>query len=68
MSSETPSDSASNPNAPNVSPVSAPPSDSASTPEEAGRAAVSEDWAAVIVGLALLALVLIGVIPEGVIP
>ncbi|WP_166659572.1 hypothetical protein [Glycomyces sp. NRRL B-16210] len=44
------------------------PSDNASTPEKAGRTAINEDWAAVIVGLALLALVLIGVIPEGVIP
>lgn len=42
--------------------------DGSSEPEKAGRTAVSEDWAAVVVGLVLLALVLIGVIPEGVIP
>ncbi|THV24249.1 hypothetical protein [Glycomyces paridis] len=66
MSSETPPDSASKPNAPNAEEAEA--SDDAATPDEAGRAAVSEDWAAVVVGLVLLALVLIGAIPEGVIP
>jgi hypothetical protein len=38
------------------------------TVAEHTRAAVNEDWAATIVGLVLLALVLIGVIPTGLVP
>ncbi|MFD1939272.1 MULTISPECIES: hypothetical protein [Nonomuraea] len=38
------------------------------TTEGESRAALSEDWAATIVGLALLLLVIAGVIPTGVIP
>ncbi|MBV1854678.1 hypothetical protein [Catellatospora tritici] len=33
-----------------------------------GRWSVNEDWAATIVGLALIALVLTGVIPVGLVP
>ncbi|GAA3098603.1 hypothetical protein [Streptosporangium carneum] len=36
--------------------------------ETEGRTAVSEDWAATVVGLVLLALVLTGVIPVGLVP
>lgn len=32
------------------------------------RITVNEDWLAVIVGLALLALVLVGAIPDGLVP
>ncbi|MFI7023849.1 hypothetical protein [Micromonospora sp. NPDC049900] len=32
------------------------------------RFAINEDWAATLLGLALLALVLIGVIPAGLVP
>ncbi|MFC4535250.1 hypothetical protein [Sphaerisporangium dianthi] len=32
------------------------------------RIAVNEDWAATIVGLALLVLILVGVIPVGLVP
>ncbi|MDP9845953.1 hypothetical protein [Streptosporangium lutulentum] len=32
------------------------------------RTAINEDWAATVVGLVLLALVLIGVIPVGLVP
>ncbi|MEU7800028.1 hypothetical protein AB0B10_12210 [Micromonospora arborensis] len=41
-----------------------------STPPTAGesRLAFSEDWAATVLGLALLALVLLGVIPAGLVP
>ncbi len=43
------------------------------TPEPAAesparRAQIGEDWAATIVGLALLALVLLGVIGKGIVP
>ncbi|GGO22779.1 hypothetical protein GCM10010116_45990 [Microbispora rosea subsp. aerata] len=38
------------------------------TVAEHTRAALNEDWAATIVGLVLLALVLIGVIPTGLVP
>ncbi|MEK8105057.1 hypothetical protein NKG94_07250 [Micromonospora sp. M12] len=40
------------------------------SPETAGesRLAFNEDWVATIVGLALLALVLFGVIPAGLVP
>lgn len=37
-------------------------------PDGAGKFSISEDWLAVIVGLALLALVLGGLIPEGLVP
>ncbi|MFF0573367.1 hypothetical protein ACFY19_38895 [Streptosporangium saharense] len=40
----------------------------ASPVETEGRAAVNEDWAATVVGLVLLALVLFGVIPVGLVP
>ncbi|MER5625298.1 hypothetical protein [Streptosporangium sp. NPDC002544] len=33
-----------------------------------GRTAINEDWAATVVGLVLLALVLVGVIPVGLVP
>ena len=33
-----------------------------------GRTAINEDWAATIVGLVLLVLVLTGVIPVGLVP
>ncbi|MER7134080.1 hypothetical protein [Streptosporangium saharense] len=36
--------------------------------ETEGRVAVNEDWAATVVGLVLLALVLFGVIPVGLVP
>ncbi|WP_326820638.1 hypothetical protein [Streptosporangium sp. NBC_01756] len=36
--------------------------------ETEGRTAINEDWAATIVGLVLLALVLTGVIPVGLVP
>jgi hypothetical protein len=44
--------------------------DTTGSPSEArGRGSwLNEDWAATILGLVLLALVLIGFIPEGVIP
>lgn len=45
--------------------VSAPAPDQ---PDAAGKFSVNEDWLAVIVGLSLLALVLLGVIPQGLIP
>ncbi|MFB9661340.1 hypothetical protein ACFQS3_01320 [Glycomyces mayteni] len=54
MSSESPSGDA--------------PATAAPDPDEPRPRAFNEDWAAVVVGLALLALVLIGAIPEGVIP
>ncbi|GAB3160936.1 hypothetical protein OHB01_31500 [Microbispora hainanensis] len=38
------------------------------TVAEHTRTAFNEDWAATIVGLVLLALVLIGVIPTGLVP
>ncbi|MGC4851027.1 hypothetical protein ACLQ3F_27680 [Micromonospora sp. DT15] len=43
---------------------------SPSSPETAGdsRLAFNEDWAATILGLALLALVLLGAIPAGLVP
>lgn len=34
----------------------------------AGRRAINEDWAATIIGLALLALTLLGVIGKGMVP
>lgn len=37
-------------------------------PNGAGKFSVSEDWLAVIAGLALIALALTGLIPEGLIP
>lgn len=37
-------------------------------PDSAGKFSLSEDWLAVAVGLALLALVLTGLIPDGLIP
>ncbi|TDT33335.1 hypothetical protein ACF3NT_04635 [Naumannella halotolerans] len=37
-------------------------------PREHGKFSISEDWAAVVVGLALLAAALTGLIPDGVIP
>ncbi len=36
--------------------------------EQAGRLAISEDWAATIIGLVLLGLVLAGVITKGLVP
>lgn len=44
-----------------------PPTASSPTADD-GRTAISEDWAATIVGLVLLALVLVGVIPVGLVP
>ena len=38
------------------------------TPQRLGRAALNEDWAATIVGLALLALILVGAITNGLVP
>ncbi len=35
---------------------------------EAGRRAITEDWAATILGLALLLLTLVGVIGKGMVP
>ncbi|WP_283135193.1 hypothetical protein [Rhizohabitans arisaemae] len=40
----------------------------AETPQERRRRTIDEDWAATIVGLALLVLVLTGVIPVGLVP
>ena len=37
-------------------------------PTQAGKFSVNEDWLATAVGLVLLALVLVGAIPVGVIP
>lgn len=37
-------------------------------PDGAGKFSISEDWLAVVVGLALLALALTGIIPQGLIP
>lgn len=37
-------------------------------PDGAGKFSVNEDWLAVVVGLTLLALVLTGLIPAGLIP
>ncbi|MDO5495315.1 MAG: hypothetical protein Q4G64_06350 [bacterium] len=37
-------------------------------PREAGKFSLSEDWAATILGLALLARALTGIIPAGLIP
>lgn len=45
-----------------------PPNEEPPTVTERTRAAVNEDWAATVVGLVLLALVIIGVIPPGVVP
>lgn len=39
-----------------------------STPEARPKRRLSEDWAATLTGLVLLALCLIGAIPEGLIP
>ncbi|GAA2296947.1 hypothetical protein GCM10010149_51780 [Nonomuraea roseoviolacea subsp. roseoviolacea] len=36
--------------------------------DDAGRIAISEDWAATALGLLLLVLVLTGVIPVGLVP
>jgi hypothetical protein len=44
------------------------PSEEAPEAETPRGRAFNEDWAAVVVGLVLLALALIGAIPEGVIP
>ncbi|HMR49413.1 MAG TPA: hypothetical protein PKE40_09210 [Arachnia sp.] len=37
-------------------------------PTEAGKFSLSEDWLAVVVGLALLVAALTGLIPEGLLP
>nr|NLD39851.1 hypothetical protein [Actinomycetales bacterium] len=37
-------------------------------PRESGKFSISEDWAATIIGLALLAVCLTGIIPAGLIP
>ena len=37
-------------------------------PQSAGKFSITEDWLAVIVGLALLVLALTGVIPDGLVP
>lgn len=37
-------------------------------PRESGKFSISEDWAATILGLVLLALALTGIIPAGLIP
>lgn len=37
-------------------------------PDDAGKFSVSEDWLAVVVGLALLTLALVGLIPAGLVP
>nr|WP_300144223.1 hypothetical protein [Propionicimonas sp.] len=37
-------------------------------PDGAGKFSISEDWLAVAVGLALLALILGGLVPEGLVP
>jgi hypothetical protein len=47
-------------------PTTAP--DAQAAPEPAPRSAINEDWAATIVGLVLLILVLLGVIGKGVVP
>lgn len=44
------------------------PSTSADPPPAVARFTVNEDWAATILGLVLLTLVLIGVIPTGLVP
>lgn len=36
--------------------------------ETPARIALSEDWLATIVGLVLIALILVGIVPEGAIP
>lgn len=41
---------------------------SSDQPDQAGKFSISEDWLAVVVGLALLALALGGLIPEGLVP
>lgn len=38
------------------------------TEADAGRGWFDEDWAATILGLVILALVLVGAIPEGLVP
>lgn len=53
----------------NPSPTAAadpPPAERA--PDADGQFSVSEDWLAVVVGLALLTLALVGVIPTGLVP
>lgn len=37
-------------------------------PDAAGKFSLSEDWLAVLVGLSLLTLVLLGAIPQGLVP
>lgn len=37
-------------------------------PDAAGKFSISEDWLAVVVGLALLTVALLGLIPAGLIP
>lgn len=37
-------------------------------PDQHGKFSINEDWLATVIGLVLLALVLLGVIPDGVIP
>jgi uncharacterized integral membrane protein len=40
----------------------------ASTPPQAGGWRINEDWAATVVGLILVVLVLVGIIGKGIIP
>ena len=40
----------------------------AAAPDAAGKFSISEDWLAVVVGLALLAVALLGLLPAGLIP
>jgi hypothetical protein len=45
-----------------------PPSDADPTVRTAGRISINEDWAATVVGLVLLALVLTGLLPGWLVP
>lgn len=49
-------------------PAAAPEKPAPDAPDGVGKFSLSEDWLAVIVGLALLALALTGVIPVGLVP